>query len=45
MHGSAGWRPAPRAHQMRTRATEPASATIDSIESYEVVLTVAPGAP
>jgi heme-degrading monooxygenase HmoA len=36
---------AERAHQMRTRATEPASATIDSIESYEVVLTVAPGAP
>ena len=36
---------AERAHRMRTRATEPASATIDSVESYEVVLTVAPGAP
>jgi heme-degrading monooxygenase HmoA len=35
---------AERAHQMRTRATAPASATIDSIESYEVVLTVAAGA-
>lgn len=38
MDASAG-----RAHQMRTRATEPASATIDSVESYEVVLTVGPG--
>jgi hypothetical protein len=36
---------AERAHQMRTRATEPASATIDSVGSYEVVLTVVPGAP
>jgi heme-degrading monooxygenase HmoA len=35
---------AERAHQMRTRATAPANATIDSIESYEVVLTVAAGA-
>lgn len=35
---------AARAHQMRTRATQPASATIDSVESYEVVLTVAPPA-
>jgi heme-degrading monooxygenase HmoA len=34
---------AARAHQMRTQAMEPASATIDSVESYEVVLTVAPG--
>ena len=30
---------ADRAHQMRTRATEPADATVESIESYEVVLT------
>jgi heme-degrading monooxygenase HmoA len=36
---------AERAHQMRTRATEPASATIDAVESYEVVLTVAAGTP
>ena len=36
---------AERAHQMRTRATEPASATIDSVESYEVVLTLAAGTP
>jgi heme-degrading monooxygenase HmoA len=31
---------AERAHQMRTRASQPAQATIDSVESYEVVLTV-----
>jgi heme-degrading monooxygenase HmoA len=31
---------AERAHQMRTRATEPASATIESVESYEVLQTV-----
>jgi heme-degrading monooxygenase HmoA len=30
---------AERAHRMRTRATEPADATIESVESYEVVLT------
>jgi len=30
---------AERAHQMRTQATEPADATIESVESYEVVLT------
>jgi heme-degrading monooxygenase HmoA len=28
------------AHAMRTRATEPASATIDAVESYEVTLAV-----
>jgi heme-degrading monooxygenase HmoA len=38
MHASAA-----RAHQMRTQATEPARATIDSVESYEVVLTVGRG--
>jgi heme-degrading monooxygenase HmoA len=31
---------AERAHQMRTQATEPAKATIESVESYEVMLTV-----
>ncbi len=31
---------AERAHQMRTQATEPANATIESVESYEVMLTV-----
>src|SRR5258708_6552873 len=31
---------AERAHQMRTRATEPESATIESVESYEVMQTV-----
>ena len=30
---------AERAHQMRTQATEPADASIESVESYEVVLT------
>jgi heme-degrading monooxygenase HmoA len=30
---------AERAHRMRTQATEPADATIESVESYEVVLT------
>jgi heme-degrading monooxygenase HmoA len=31
---------AERAHQMRTRASEPAQATIESVEGYEVLLTV-----
>ena len=31
------------AHRMRTRATEPADATIDGVESYDVVLTAAAG--
>jgi heme-degrading monooxygenase HmoA len=31
---------ADRAHQMRTRATEPANATTESVESYEVLLKV-----
>jgi heme-degrading monooxygenase HmoA len=30
---------AERAHRMRTQATEPADASIESVESYEVVLT------
>jgi heme-degrading monooxygenase HmoA len=30
---------AERAHKMRTQATEPADASIESVESYEVVLT------
>jgi heme-degrading monooxygenase HmoA len=30
---------AERAHGMRTQAAEPADATIESVESYEVVLT------
>jgi heme-degrading monooxygenase HmoA len=30
---------AERAHQMRTQATEPADASIESVENYEVVLT------
>jgi heme-degrading monooxygenase HmoA len=34
---------AERAHRMRTQATEPARATVESVESYEVVLTVQPG--
>jgi heme-degrading monooxygenase HmoA len=33
---------ADRAHQMRTRATEPANATTESVESYEVLLKVPP---
>ncbi|HSD78643.1 MAG TPA: hypothetical protein VLA98_14615 [Solirubrobacteraceae bacterium] len=33
---------AERAHRMRTQATEPADATIESVESYEVVLTARP---
>ncbi len=36
---------AERAHRMRTQATEPADATIESVESYEVVLTAEPAAP
>ena len=35
---------AERAHSMRTQATEPADATIESVESYEVVLTAQPAA-
>lgn len=35
---------AERAHRMRTQATEPADATIESVESYEVVLTAEPAA-
>jgi heme-degrading monooxygenase HmoA len=35
---------AERAHKMRTQATEPADATIESVESYEVVLNVKPAA-
>jgi heme-degrading monooxygenase HmoA len=35
---------AERAHQMRTRATQPANATIDSVESFEVLLTAEPRA-
>ena len=31
---------AQRAHEMRTRATAPANANIESVESYEVVLEV-----
>jgi heme-degrading monooxygenase HmoA len=31
------------AHRMRTRATEPSSATIDGVESFAVVLTASPG--
>jgi heme-degrading monooxygenase HmoA len=34
---------AEQAHRMRSRATEPADATVESIESYEVVLTARPG--
>jgi heme-degrading monooxygenase HmoA len=34
---------ADRAHQMRTRATQPANATTESVESYEVLLKVPPG--
>lgn len=33
------------AHQMRTRATEPSSATIDGVESFDVVLTARPAKP
>jgi heme-degrading monooxygenase HmoA len=33
---------AQRAHEMRTRATQPAEASIESVESYEVVLTAQP---
>jgi hypothetical protein len=33
---------AEQAHRMRSRATEPADATVESIESYEVVLTARP---
>jgi heme-degrading monooxygenase HmoA len=35
---------AQRAHAMRTRATQPADATIDAVESYEVALTAKPAA-
>jgi heme-degrading monooxygenase HmoA len=34
---------AERAHRMRTQATEPADATIESVESYEVVHTAKAG--
>jgi heme-degrading monooxygenase HmoA len=34
---------AERAHKMRTQATEPADASIESVESYEVVLTANAG--
>jgi hypothetical protein len=34
---------AERAHKMRTRATEPADASIESVECYEVVLTANAG--
>jgi heme-degrading monooxygenase HmoA len=34
---------AERAHHMRTHATEPADASIESVESYEVVLTANAG--
>jgi heme-degrading monooxygenase HmoA len=34
---------AERAHRMRTQATEPAEASIESVESYEVVLTAEAG--
>jgi hypothetical protein len=30
------------AHRMRTQATEPSSATIDGVESFDVVLTAKP---
>jgi len=33
---------AERAHRMRTQATEPAGATIESVESYEVAQTAEP---
>jgi heme-degrading monooxygenase HmoA len=35
---------AERAHAMRTHATEPANASIESVESYEVLLTAGPAA-
>lgn len=35
---------AERAHRMRTQAAEPSDATIESVESYEVVLTADPAA-
>jgi heme-degrading monooxygenase HmoA len=35
---------AERAHRMRTQASEPADATIDAVENYEVTLTVKPPA-
>jgi heme-degrading monooxygenase HmoA len=34
---------ADRAHRMRTQATEPADGSVESVESYEVVLTAQPG--
>jgi len=36
---------AERAHQMRTQATSPSDATIESVESYEVVLTAGAATP
>ena len=33
------------AHRMRTQATEPSSATIDGVESFDVVLTARPAKP
>jgi heme-degrading monooxygenase HmoA len=35
---------AERAHRMRTQASEPADASIDAVESYEVPMTVKPAA-
>lgn len=35
---------AERAHRLRTGATEPSGASIDAVESYEVVLTAQPAA-
>ena len=36
---------AERAHRMRTQATEPADASIESVESYQVVLTAKAATP
>ena len=33
------------AHRMRTQATEPSSATIEGVESFDVVLTARPATP
>jgi hypothetical protein len=35
---------AERAHRMRTQASEPADASIDAVESYDVPMTVKPAA-
>lgn len=35
---------AERAHRMRTQASEPADASVDAVESYDVPLTVKPPA-